>query len=224
MAAPESNSLRRELRNLKVLQGPLQKCDFDSFPGTPQEAFQRWLHEAVAAGVKEPHAMTVSTVDDDGWPDARVLILKGVDHRGWHFAAKANSPKGRQADGNGHAALTFYWVDQGRQIRIRGKVLRLPRSECDADFDSRPLSSKISALSSKQSEVLEDEGHLRQALEHTRSIVKTGEDVRSLEWIVYAVEPAIVEFWQGAADRLHQRLQYKMKAGEQVWEKSLLWP
>lgn len=89
------DSFRIELRNTKVLEGPFPDLDFNTFPETPHDAFKLWFHEAVSAGVKEPHAMTLSTVDESGYPDARVLILKNVDARGWHFAVKADSPKGK---------------------------------------------------------------------------------------------------------------------------------
>ncbi|KAI8719463.1 Pyridoxamine 5 -phosphate oxidase [Fusarium sp. LHS14.1] len=138
MNTDENNTLRNQLRHLKVLEGPLSKCDFEAFPNTPQAAFELWMQEAIEARVKEPHAMTLSTVDDQGWPDARVLILKNVDTRGWHFAIKGNSPKGKQLVTNPYASLTFYWPEQGRQVRIRGRAVQLPEEECRQDFLDRP--------------------------------------------------------------------------------------
>ncbi|KAF4922997.1 Pyridoxine/pyridoxamine 5'-phosphate oxidase [Colletotrichum viniferum] len=224
MADNEENPIRTQLRDLKVLQGCPEKCGFTTFPASPQEAFTRWLQEAVEAGVKEPHAMTLSTVDAQGCPDARVLILKNVDHRGWHFAIKADSPKGHQLSSNGHAALTFYWPDQGRQIRVRGKAYPLPVDESRRDFADRPSSSKVSALASKQSQVLRDENQLLQALDVARRTVEENPGLFLPGWTVYTVDPTTVEFWQGTQSRLHQRLSYSFEAEEGTWVKQTLWP
>ncbi|KAM0226510.1 hypothetical protein ACHAQD_000432 [Fusarium lateritium] len=224
MSVAEQDTIRNELRNLIVLEGPVEKCDFSTFPSAPEEAFRKWLKEAIEAGVKEPHAMTISTVDEDGCPDARVLILKNVDARGWHFAIKGNSPKGRQLAGNQHTALTFYWPDQGRQIRIRGKAVALPDDECEQDFADRPLSSKIAALGSKQSQVLQDVDEIEKNMDSVRREFEDNAQMALPDWKVYAVAPKTVEFWQGSKDRLHQRLQYKLVSEGQQWEKQLLWP
>ncbi|KAE8139242.1 hypothetical protein BDV38DRAFT_270090 [Aspergillus pseudotamarii] len=138
----DQGNIRTQLRNLPVLEGPFAKVNFANFPDTPQDAFRRWLDEAIMAGVKEPHAMTLATVDEQGYPDARVLILKNVDDRGWHFAVKADSPKAQQLETNGHAALTFYWPQVGRQIRLRGTAMPLPEAECREDFAERPFKSR----------------------------------------------------------------------------------
>jgi pyridoxamine 5'-phosphate oxidase len=197
--------------------------DFDAFPADPQAAFETWLQDAVASGVKEPHAMTLSTVDEDNCPDARVLILKNVDERGWHFAIKASSPKGQHIAHNPAVALTFYWSDQGRQIRIRGKAVELPEAECSQDFAERPRGSQISAMASKQSCVLESRGQLQQAVADAAETI-TPEVVQDFSgWKVYAVSPKTVEFWQGSSDRLHHRLRYAASEDGQ-WTKQLLWP
>ncbi|KAE8345121.1 hypothetical protein BDV24DRAFT_171060 [Aspergillus arachidicola] len=138
----EQDNIRTQLRNLPVLEGPFAEANFANFPDTPQDAFRMWLDEAIKAGVKEPHAMTLATVDEQGYPDARVLILKNVDERGWHFAVKADSPKAQQLEANGCAALTFYWPQVGRQIRVRGTAIQLPDAECREDFAERPFKSK----------------------------------------------------------------------------------
>ncbi|KAM3504745.1 hypothetical protein MY11210_008247 [Beauveria gryllotalpidicola] len=103
--AIDDDSFRTELRNTKVLEGPFPDLDFDKFPENPHDSFKLWFREAVAAGVREPHAMTVSTVDDQGHPDARILILKNVDARGWQFAVKSDSPKGKQLASTGRMRL-----------------------------------------------------------------------------------------------------------------------
>ncbi|KAK7423728.1 hypothetical protein QQX98_000918 [Neonectria punicea] len=222
--ASSADSLRAKLRHLSVLKGSVQDPNLDGLPDTPHEAFEIWLDKAIAEGVTEPHAMTLSTVDEKGWPDARVLILKNVDSRGWHFAIKADSPKGHQIAANQHAALTFYWPQQARQIRLRGKAVQLPEAECIQDFTARPLGSKISAVASKQSQVMNSPDELAQSLEESRSLLEGSANHIMLGWKVYAVAPDVVEFWQGKADRLHERLQYVRDVSERGWERHHLWP
>ncbi|RGP63986.1 pyridoxamine 5 -phosphate oxidase [Fusarium sporotrichioides] len=221
-----TQTLQSKLRALKVLEGSSHpKADFDSFPNTPQQAFEEWLDEAIQCGVSEPHAVTLSTTDEEGRPDARILILKNVDTRGWHFAAKANSPKGRQISANNNVALTFYWPKIGRQIRLRGRALSLPRSECDADFSARSTMAKVTAIVSKQSQPLHDLHEMETSLKDALLKQETeGEEPSSEGWVVYAVSPDTVEFWQASSDRLHQRLKYSWDAIESGWCKVALWP
>lgn len=212
------------LRSLPSLKGPFRPLDLSTFPPTPQQAFVDWLKDAIDNGIKEPHAMTLSTVDEHGWPDARVLILKNLDHRGWHFAIKADSPKGGQILNNPAVALTFYWPYLGRQIRIRGVANQLPAEESAKDFSERPIGSKITVLASKQSEILKDAEQLQQGLHDAQQRIETEPDYVSPAWAVFAVAPRSVEFWQGATDRMHQRLRYKTMDDEQYWQKDLLYP
>ncbi|KAJ5679597.1 pyridoxamine 5'-phosphate oxidase [Penicillium macrosclerotiorum] len=220
----DDNSFRVKLRSTKVLEGPFPEVNFETFPGNPHDAFKLWFDEALEAGVREPHAMTVSTVDDQGWPDARVLILKNVDARGWHFAIKADSPKGKQLAANSHAALTFYWPQLARQVRLRGKAIELPEAECVQDYNSRPLASKISAMASRQSEILLNQETLRQSVVETEAHFSKDPSLGAKKWKVYAVTPEAVEFWQGDASRLHKRLQYVYDATDNKWQKHGLWP
>lgn len=166
MSTPDfpSLSIKEKLRQIPSLEGPLPFFDFATLPSTPHEAFTLWLDDALAAGVREPHAMTLSTIDADGSPDARVLILKNVDERGWHFAIKAGSPKSRQLDRQPLVSLTFYWPALGRQIRLRGRAAALSAEESAEVFLGRPIGSRISALASKQSEVLEDEQEFHRSI------------------------------------------------------------
>lgn len=222
--ANTTDSLRAKLRHLSVLKGSVQDANLDALPDTPHAAFKVWLDKAIAEGVAEPHAMTLSTVDDKGWPDARVLILKNVDSRGWHFAIKADSPKGQQISTNQRVALTFYWPQQARQVRLRGQAVQLPEAECIQDFTARPLGSKVSAVASKQSQVMKSPEELARSLVEAQSMLEASPDHIMLGWKVYAVAPDVVEFWQGKADRLHERLQYVRHVGEVGWEKQHLWP
>lgn len=219
----DQGGIRERLRSLKVLQNTSDGANFPGFPSKPQDAFKVWLEEAIAAGVQEPHAMTLSTVDENGYPDARVLILKNVDERGWHFASKAGGPKGTQLSNKGYAALTFYWPEQGRQIRIRGRTEPLSDEECRQDFFDRPPGSRVSALASKQSSVLQSRDELLKAVDEARASLEQAPNQAYDGWKVYAVKPDTVEFWQGTKDRLHERLQYVAQNDEE-WEKHLLWP
>ncbi|KAJ5707898.1 pyridoxamine 5'-phosphate oxidase [Penicillium malachiteum] len=222
--ATTDDSFRAELRNTKVLQGPFPTLNFDTFPETPHDAFKQCFHKAVEAGVKEPHAMTLSTVDADGHPDARVLILKNVDSRGWHFAIKADSPKGKQLINNGHAALTFYWPQVARQVRLKGKAIALPDDECALDHQARPVASRVSAVASKQSEILLSREDLDRSLTESEAKLAVDPLLGMEKWRVFAVAPQTVEFWQGEASRLHQRLRYVSDGDNSCWEKQLLWP
>ncbi|KAH7265615.1 uncharacterized protein BKA55DRAFT_503310 [Fusarium redolens] len=221
-----STGLQAKLRALPVLEGAsYPKTEFASFPETPHQAFDTWLDEAITANVPEPHAVTLSTVDEQGHPDARVLILKNVDHRGWHFAIKANSPKGRQISANNNVALTFYWPKIGRQIRLRGKANALSRSECDQDWTARSAMAKITAKVSRQSEPLNDPHELEAKMaEAVKSHKIEGQEPSSEGWMVYAVAPQTVEFWQASSDRLHQRLSYNWDLAQSTWNKEALWP
>lgn len=218
------NSSKDQLRSLPSLKGPFRDVDMGDMPDTPRAAFRIWLEEAIAEGIKEPHAMTLSTVDEQGWPDARILILKNVDERGWHFAIKADSPKGRQIAGSGHVALTFYWPQLGRQIRLRGEAIELPSEECAEDFLGRPIGSKVSALASKQSQILDTPDEFKRRLGKAQAFLATNPEHIAPAWRVYAVAPSAVEFWQGATDRLHKRLRYVRSATGENWDKQSLWP
>lgn len=218
------NSMKIKLRSLPSLKGPFAEISMSELPGTPQETFGIWLDDAIAQGVKEPHAMTLSTVDGDGAPDARVLILKNVDVRGWHFAIKANSPKGRQLAGNPRAALTFYWPALGRQVRLRGIAVSLSEAECADDFFNRPMGSKVSAIASKQSEVLALSEDLANSLQEAQALLEKNPGHVAQGWRVFAVAPDVVEFWQGATDRQHQRLRYTSDDSGTTWCRDMLWP
>lgn len=212
------------LRQIPALSGPLPDDDLAALPRCPQEAFRLWFTDALNAGIREPHAMTLSTVDENGWPDARVLILKNLDERGWHFAIKASSPKGRQIATNSQVALTFYWPAMGRQIRMRGPALALLAKESARDFLDRPPGSRAAAMASLQSEVLSDDESLDLGLAGAQAFLEANPDHVETGWRVYAVAPRVVEFWQGASDRNHKRLRYTLAQAGNHWQTARLWP
>lgn len=216
-------SLREALRALPVLTAvPPDDFDTTAVPGSPHELFIAWFRQAVQAGEVEPHAMTLSTCDEEGRPDARVLILKDLDAKGWWFATSAASAKGRQLEELSAAALTFYWRTVGRQVRVRGNVLRAPDETAAADFRARSLEARAVALASRVSEPLPHASECVRAVEGARSALGIDPELLSRTWAVYAVQPEEVEFWQADAGRQHTRLRYS--ATGSVWEHTLLWP
>lgn len=219
-----SADIRQRLRALPALAGPFPPVDFSCAPASPQDLFLDWLDAAIHAGIREPHAMTLCTVDEAGCPDARVLILKSVDERGWHFASSGHSPKGRQIQAQRAVALNFYWKELGRQVRIRGVARPLDGTESAQDFLARSLDARAGVLLAKQSAPLESPAEVGPAISAARKRLEADTGLIAPSWHVYAVAPSIVEFWQGAVDRLHQRLCYQRDDGESPWRRQLLWP
>lgn len=212
------------LSDLNILDWHFPEADLMKLPDTPHEAFRSWLDEAIKAEVKEPHTCTLATVDSEGCPDARILSLKRLDERGWHFSIRGDGPKAQQIAGNKNVALTFYWPQVGRQIRLRGEAIQLSAEECARDFLDHPLNSRIAAVASKQSQVLENRGELQRRVADVKLAIAEGTDLAFPEWRVYAIIPRSVEFWQRSNNRLHQRLRFTVRSDNSDWVKELLWP
>lgn len=221
-----STSARRSFRDLlhtqRVWDVDLPAFDPAAAPRTPLPLFHAWFAEAVAAGQTEPHTMTLATVDAEGHPDVRTLMLHDADDRGWHFATHATSAKGRQLAARPHAALGFYWPAQGRQVRVRGPVTACTPAESRADLHVRSTGALASALVGRQSEVLGSYEELNRASDAAweRALAEPEADVAS--WTRYVVEPHEVEFFQGDVRRRHVRLRYRRDGGN--WTRELLWP
>ncbi|MFJ6329830.1 pyridoxal 5'-phosphate synthase [Rhizobium sp. NPDC092011] len=214
--------MRDELRLLASLAGPFPAFDIDLTPDEPRQLFSDWLRDAIVAGIKEPHAMVLSTVDENGGPDARVLILKNLDHRGWHFATTGNGPKGRQIALNPAVSLTFYWPALGRQVRLRGMALQAEVHERDADFRARAPGAKAVALTGRQSDVMGSRQELEDSLRDQHRRLEDEPALVAPSWALFIVMPHEAEFWQGDGERRHHRLRYRReKAG---WAKEQLWP
>ncbi len=210
-----------EIRSRKTLVGPFPSFHTDEAGEYPHDLFMKWFHEAIEHGVQEPHSMTLSTIDLDGTPDARVLILKNIDEKGWYFATSSESNKGKQLEHNPGVALTFYWLIMGRQVRIRGKAVPMGKDLSAKDFLNRGEVAKAIALIGKQSSVLDNSHHLDEALEEQLDCVRQNPDLVYPLWTLYRVEAKEVEFWQGKEDRKHIRLRYRLEEGN--WIKQLLW-
>jgi pyridoxamine 5'-phosphate oxidase len=169
--------------------------------------FDMWLREAVQAGLPLPNAMTLATVDASGNPDARIVLLKGLEHGGFAFYTSYRSRKARELEARPVACLVFQWSELERQVRIEGSVEKLAAAESDAYFASRPLGARVSAWASAQSEPVSSRKILEQEVEQVRG--RFGDNPpRPPHWGGYRVVPRQIEFWQGRADRLHDRLLY----------------
>jgi pyridoxamine 5'-phosphate oxidase len=196
---------------------PLMDTDADP---DPFRQFSRWFEETRGAEA-EPTAMALATATRDGHPSARMVLLKGVDERGFVFFTSYRSRKGREIGQTRRASLLFYWPSAERQVRIEGQVERVSDAESDAYFASRPLESRWSAAASPQSESIAERGELEAWVEAVRA--RYGESVRRPDWWGgYRVIPGEFEFWQGRPNRLHDRIRY-VRAAE-GWHRERLAP
>ncbi|WP_216208025.1 pyridoxine/pyridoxamine 5'-phosphate oxidase [Amycolatopsis aidingensis] len=218
----DAGGLRALLRGLPSLAGDLPGFDPGRAPAEPVALFGRWLTEAIEAGVAEPHAMTLSTVDPRGLPSARVLILKDVDATGWWFASTSAGRKGKELANTPWAALTGYWAALGRQVRVRGPVHPAGAEVSARDYLGRSAGARAVALLARQSEPLADLAELAAELEWAEDRITREPELVAPDWTLYVVAAEEVEFWQGDPRRRHTRLRYTRTGS--TWTKELLWP
>ena len=188
----------------------------------PFVQFTHWFEQALKAEVNEPNAMSVATVDQDGRPTSRIVLIKQFDPRGFTWYTNYDSQKGRQLHGNPHAALLFFWPELERQIRIEGKVEHTSEEESDKYFHSRPLKSRLAAVASAQSAPIAS----RSALEQNYDAVaqKFGDEPpRPANWGGFRLVPERIEFWQGRRSRFHDRIVYTLQA-DGSWTRQRLQP
>ncbi|TBU94692.1 pyridoxamine 5'-phosphate oxidase [Phytopseudomonas dryadis] len=193
-------------------------------PLEPFGLFQRWFADAVKTEQLpvEPNAMTLATVDADGRPHCRVLLLKGVDGQGFTFFSNYDSAKGQQLKANPFAAMTFFWPSLERQVRVEGQVERVSAAESDAYFQVRPLGSRIGAWASPQSRVIQDRAELEGLLAQTERRFLDQAPSCPPHWGGYRLLAERIEFWQGRASRLHDRLDYRLQG--EAWIRQRLAP
>lgn len=212
-------TLRQRLRRLPALVGPFPDFDPGAVPDDPLALFGEWLEGAIAAGVPEPHAMTVATVDPDGQPSSRVVICKDVHDGAWEFATDARS---RKAKGGPRAAASFYWQPLGRQVRVTGELVRRDATVCAEDFLQRSPASRAAAMATRPGEPLADRAQMSAALEEAHHLVDAAPGTVLDTWVVYALVADEVEFWQGDPGRAHVRVVYRRDG--RVWSHGLVWP
>ena len=191
----------------------------------PLALFRTWFDGVVAAGVVEPSAMVLATADADGHPAARAVLLKGVDERGFRFFTNYGSAKAADLSVNPNCALAFVWPALVRQVRVRGRAVRISRKESEAYFATRSRGSQLGAWASRQSEVIADREVLDRRLAEMEVRFPVGEDIPLPPfWGGYVVVPDSIEFWEGRADRLHDRLRYSRADPAGKWAVERLSP
>ena len=183
--------------------------DHPDLASEPVSMFRHWMHHTVVAGLHEPNAMVVSTVSAEGQPSSRMVLLKGVDERGFDFYSNYESRKGLELSANPRAALLFPWHDLQRQVRVEGRVERVPERESAAYFATRPRASQLGAWASPQSEVVESREELDRRYAEVEERFGDGDIPLPPHWGGYLVVPDVVEFWQGRKGRMHDRLVYR---------------
>jgi len=189
----------------------------------PLRLFTNWLADASASEPRDPTAMTLATVDADGMPNARIVLLKGVDERGFVFFTNKESQKGRELDRQPKAALVFHWKSLNRQVRVRGTVESVSVADADAYFATRPKQAQIGAWASKQSSPLESRLAFEKAVALYAAKYAIGEVPRPPYWSGYRILPLVIEFWHDRPFRLHDRVEFRRdEAG--AWRKTRLYP
>ena len=197
--------------------------DLSNVHQDPIKQFEKWFDETLQAGVTEPNAMHLSTVDAQGKPSGRIVLLKGITNNKFLFYTNYQSKKGKELEENPACAITFFWPDIERQVRIEGIVERVDAQTSDEYFQSRPRSSQIGAWSSPQSTIINDRSILEQrVLQMEKKFESSKVLPRPHQWGGYQIDPLLIEFWQGRASRLHDRIQYVKIDG--VWKAFRLAP
>ena len=214
MSEIDHRSTRREF-----LHGELHRADL--LP-EPHMMLARWLHDAEAAGNFDVTAMALATASLTGQPSLRWVLLKHFDARGLCFYTDGRSRKGRELADNPQASLAFYWPENDRQVRVEGRIERLPEADNEAYFNQRPLGSRLAAAASHQSQPLESREILEARIEELKRQYPAGDVPRNPDWGGYRLVPETYEFWQGRESRLHDRFTYTRAA--EAWVVQRLMP
>jgi len=204
-------------------QTPLTSGDFTA-ADEPFALFEAWLNEAIKSEPNDPNAMALATVDPDGLPDVRMVLMKGFDTEGFVFYSHIASQKGRELAANPKAALLFHWKSLRRQVRIRGNVTPVTDAEADAYFATRPKQAQIGAWASKQSQELESRFAFEQAIAKVAAKHVIGDVPRPPGWSGWRITPSRIEFWHDRPFRLHDRIEFRRDAAGQPWSKTRMYP
>jgi len=206
-----------------VTETDLTKGDF-TLADEPIDLFEQWLQDAHEQELNDPTALALATVDSDGLPDVRMVLLKGVDARGFVFYTNFESQKGRELLATPKAAMCFHWKSLRRQVRVRGPVEVVSDAEADAYYVQRPRGSRIGAWASKQSRPLESRFALERAVAEYTAKYAIGDIPRPAHWSGFRVLPVSIEFWHDGKFRLHDRVQFTRDRDGEGWRKVRLYP
>lgn len=216
-------TLKSSLKTLVTLgKGVLQGLPEAAEDRDPIELFQEWFAAARQSGMLLPESVALATASPEGAPSVRMVLLKGIDERGFVFYTNYGSRKAREMESNPTAALCAHWPLLERQVRIEGSVERIPTEESERYFATRPRGSRIGAWASKQSEILPSRERLQERFRRARAEHAGGEVPLPPFWGGYVLRPSVIEFWQGKADRLHERLVFERDG--QAWSTHRLYP
>lgn len=202
------------------------RLDRDALDANPFLQFSKWMDDAIEQKTIDPTAMSVATVDQDGQPHSRIVLLKAFDENGFVFYTHYDSDKGHELESNAKTALLFFWPEMDRQIRIEGCVEKLSIAASESYFHSRPRDSQLAAFISKQSQVVANREELEQRLEAAKAQYAEQTVPHPPHWGGYRVIPQRFEFWQGRPNRMHDRFRYDKTAAEteQAWSIDRLSP
>lgn len=190
----------------------------------PFALFGTWLKDAEASELNDPNAVAVATVDENGLPNVRMVLLKDFDNRGFVFYTNFESQKGQEILGQKKAAMCFHWKSLRRQVRLRGEVEVVSDAEADAYYQSRPLGSRIGAWASRQSRPLEGRFALEKAVAEYTARYALGNVPRPPHWSGFRIKPTSIEFWHDRKFRLHDRIEFRRETPDAPWHKVRMYP